>query len=567
MVKQFNNRFGHYTLLLAVGLFMFVGNLGGPQLWDVDEGRNCTCSYEMMKSGNWIIPTFNGELRVHKPALLYWLHVGCFQLFGVNEFAARFPSALAALLTVLLAYELARSMFDSGTGLLSGLIVATCVMQCMAARFANQDALINLFTVLTFFLFWRRFSKDGGYPFFACGLASGLAVMAKGLVGLVLPAAVIFLFLFWSGRWRILLDRKWGLAVLAFSVVALPWYILVCVETKGDYVRGFFLTHHVGRFTGAMEEHGGGPWYYPVILLGGLAPWSMFIGLTLWYGFWSAIGKPWHRFQTSWQSAHDQEGTDNQSDSPENRYRFLWCWIGLYLLFFTLAATKLPNYILPITTPLAILTARLLIRWQRQAIHPPRWVMHIGLVCLSLIGVGASVTFLVLGEVIPSSSPLTVPVLRYWAAIGLVPIIAAGLCWYALFNNRRHQFVAVLSCCALLFLGPILVWSLEIINRKKAPAGLVAQSGADRTDQDMRIVMHKMNDLPSLNFYSKRSTINYPQEARVKEIFQQSVPVYLFVPEPHWKELQPHMPGPYQLVASHPDMFRGWNILVIRNMK
>ena len=112
MIGQLHHRGWHYALLFAIAGVIFFANLGGASLWDVDEGRNITCAYEMMMSGNWIVPTFNGALRVDKPALLYWLQILSFQTFGVNEFAGRFPSALSALFTVLLCYELARSMFS-----------------------------------------------------------------------------------------------------------------------------------------------------------------------------------------------------------------------------------------------------------------------------------------------------------------------------------------------------------------------------------------------------------------------------------------------------------------------
>jgi len=109
----------------------------------------------MLKSGDWIKPTFNAELRDHKPALLYWLQALSYLAFGINEFAARFPSAVAALITVLLSYELARSMFARPPrGLLAGIVVATTPMMCGAGRFANPDALLNCFTVLTLAVFW-----------------------------------------------------------------------------------------------------------------------------------------------------------------------------------------------------------------------------------------------------------------------------------------------------------------------------------------------------------------------------------------------------------------------------
>ena len=113
MFRVCNARLGHYCLLLAVAGATVFPNLGRPSLWDIDEGNNAEAAREMLESGNWVIPTFNFQLRVDKPALLYWLQIGAYRAFGVNEFAARFPSAVAALVTVLLIYELARLMFGA----------------------------------------------------------------------------------------------------------------------------------------------------------------------------------------------------------------------------------------------------------------------------------------------------------------------------------------------------------------------------------------------------------------------------------------------------------------------
>src|SRR5262249_21029848 len=191
----------------------------GPSLGDIDEGNNVEAGREMFVSGNWIVPTFNFQLRVDKPALLYWLQIGAFRLFGVNEFAARSPSALAALAAVVLTYELGRRMFGPTTGLLAGLVLASTGLFCASAHFANPDALLNAFTLLTLLLCWRSLAGSGRVWSIAGGSSAGLAVLAKGPVGLVLPIAVIALFLLWTRRLRLLWDRRLLGAALAFVLV------------------------------------------------------------------------------------------------------------------------------------------------------------------------------------------------------------------------------------------------------------------------------------------------------------------------------------------------------------
>src|SRR4051794_10752642 len=148
MFRYVNHRAGHYVLLLSVAAAVSLPNLGGPSLWDVDEAHNAEATREMIEAETWVVPTFNYQLRVDKPALLYWCQMGTYELFGVNEFAARLPSVLAAALTVLLTYELGRLLFGVAVGLLAGLILASAGMFCAAAHFANPDALLKTFTVL-----------------------------------------------------------------------------------------------------------------------------------------------------------------------------------------------------------------------------------------------------------------------------------------------------------------------------------------------------------------------------------------------------------------------------------
>src|SRR5262249_46290385 len=154
---------------------------------DIDEGNNAEAAREMMEAGNWIVPTFNFELRVDKPALLYWLQICAYQVYGINEFAARLPSALAALATILVLYEFGRLLFGASAGLLAGLVLASAPGFCGSAHFANPDALLNAFTTLSLFFFWRSYTRSDRRWFFLSATCSALAFLAKGPVGLVLP--------------------------------------------------------------------------------------------------------------------------------------------------------------------------------------------------------------------------------------------------------------------------------------------------------------------------------------------------------------------------------------------
>ena len=261
MLHRLDNRFGHYALLGFVWAVLCLPNLGGPSLWDIDEGNNAECAQEMYESGNWIVPTFNYKLRLDKPALLYWLQASAYHVFGTNEFSARLPSALASLLALLIAYELGRCLFNRSAALLAGLVLASSVAFCAAAHFANPDALLNLCTLLTFWCLWNHYTR-GGWWLLGAGAACGLGMLAKGPVALVLPMTTALLFFLRRRELRRLWDPACWERPWCFCLVAAPWYVWVGVETKGEWLAGFFWKHNVERAIGAMENHSGPFFYY-----------------------------------------------------------------------------------------------------------------------------------------------------------------------------------------------------------------------------------------------------------------------------------------------------------------
>ena len=191
MVGLLHTRFVHYLLLLSVVAALTLPGLGAISLWDIDEGLNAEAAREMLESGDWVVPTFNFKPRTSKPALLYWLQALAYQQFGVNEFSARLPSALAAALAVLLTYELGRRMYSPGIGLLAGIIAISTIQVSALAHAATPDALLLAATMLTFWLFWTGAENGGGRWTWTIGFGCGLAVLAKGPVGLVMPVAII----------------------------------------------------------------------------------------------------------------------------------------------------------------------------------------------------------------------------------------------------------------------------------------------------------------------------------------------------------------------------------------
>jgi 4-amino-4-deoxy-L-arabinose transferase-like glycosyltransferase len=562
MLQCFNNRAGHYLVLVTAAAGLFFLNLGGPALWDVDEGRNATAALEMRESRNWTVPTFNGKLRSHKPALLYWLQATAYELWGINEFAARLPSALAAMVTVLVVYELGRRLFDPATGLTGGLVLASSVLFCASAHFANPDALLLTFSTVTLGLNWYGIVHHRNLALVAAGATAGLATLAKGPVGVVLPLAVTWAFLIWSGRWRMLFNRVWCWTSLVFLLVALPWYIQVALETRSEFLQEFLKTHYLERALSPMEDHSGPPWYYLAIIPIGMVPWSAFLGSAVWYSAWSLVRNPRHGMRARW--ARWQDG---QLAEPGDVYQFLACWVGVYLLAFTLAATKLPNYILPTLPPLALVIARFLQRWRQGSLDLPRWLHPVSLAILVTVGTITG------GGLLIASGALDVGLLRgrswpgleAWAPLGAVPIAGSLIAAWCLRRQARMAFVVVISITALGFLVPLAASGPGVLDSFRAPRPLVARAGALRRDLDIRVATYQLEFLPSLNFYVQRNVEHYDDWQKAVDFLKQELPAYLFLPRTDWEKWSTMGLLPYRVIGSHREMYRVGEVVVLTN--
>jgi 4-amino-4-deoxy-L-arabinose transferase-like glycosyltransferase len=547
MFQRFDHRLGHYLLLTAVWAVLCLPNLGGPSLWDVDEGKNSGCSYEMLEANNWVVPTFNYELREDKPPLLYWLQLAGYALFGVGEFAARLPSALAALLTVLALYELGRRTFGTSTALLAGLMLAASVAFCGAAHFANPDALLNALSLLSLLAFWAAYRHDGRSWWIWGALWTALAVLAKGPVGLLLPAAVVVFFLFWQRDLKRLLDRRLLLGTLVFVAVAAPWYVWVGLETHGQWLKGFWTIHNQNRFLSPMESHGGPIIYYLVVLVVGLAPWSIFAGVTI---------------RHCVQTLRDPGSTERAA------VRFLLCWFFVYLTFFSLAGTKLPNYILPLYPAAVLLTARFLDQWRRGLVHPPAWVMTFGLTCLGLMGIGLTVALLIVGGVLPVSFARIrlLPGLASWAWLGILPIAGAVAAWWLGRGEQRSRFVTTLIVYSVAFVGLIAALAGASVEQYKAPRALASALPADQLHREVRIAALQYSQ-PSLVFYCRREVACLSTEQQAIDFLRSPLPAYLVTPIESWDRLRPQTGRSCWVLERRYDLYAGQDVVLISNKK
>lgn len=560
----------HVALLVAITAAVVFPNLGTASLWDDDEGVNAECTREMIEAGTWIIPTFNWDLRTAKPVLLYWLMRGSYAAVGVNELGARLPSAVMMFGVVLLTYDLGRRMFGVATGFLAGVITASTLELVKLAHAATTDSTLICFTVLYFWAFWRGTANGGRGWFVPCGVASGLAMLTKGpAVGLILPAAVVGAYFAWNRELLRLLDRRLAWGVLAWVLVAVPWYVFAATETKGEWPRAFFLRENLGRASEPMENHRGLPVVYEfmaVCLF--FAPWSGFLAATVWTAFKDPSPQPppprGEGEKDRTPPFPPREGGAGGVGRPS---RLLLLWLVVYFVACAAARTKLPHYIAPAYPALAILTARFLVRWMTRDITPPRWGMIAGTWAVAVTGLVIGVGMLVFDGTLVSLPPKVwvFPGLAKWAWIGMIPLAGAGLMHHFRRRDDRPKVIASLAASTVVFVALLAAFPLLVVDQQKAVKVLVAESGARQLDREVRVGSFEYT-IPSLTFYAGRRVERFGDAGAAAEFLAFPIESYLFVPEHAWdKKVKGKVTTPHRVIARRYDFHRHCDVLVVTN--
>ena len=328
----------HFLLLLVIAACMFFVALGRLPLIEPDEGRNAEVAREMLAKGDWITPHFNNFSYLDKPPVFFWAVAASFKVAGLSEASARFPSALAALLTVLLVWFLARRMFGDSTGLYAGIVLATSPLVVVFAREVIFDMTLTLFVTAAMVCYWLREAgseqrKLLDILFFG---ALGLATLTKGPVGFLLPMLSIGAYQALRGKFARLKELNWGLGLLTFLAVTLPWFIPVSMRHP-DFPGYAFWQESLERFATGHSHRAGPLYYYLIIYLAGFLPWSFFL-----------LYAAYHRINRWRELRQDRH-------APA---LFLLSWVGVIFIFFTISESKLPGYFLPAMVPLSILMAK-----------------------------------------------------------------------------------------------------------------------------------------------------------------------------------------------------------------
>jgi 4-amino-4-deoxy-L-arabinose transferase-like glycosyltransferase len=463
-------------LLLGVAASLLLPMLCRQALTDPDESAYVESVREMRESGEWLIPHLYGQPILDKPILIYWTIAASFRLFGENSLGARMPSVLAGVALLFVLWRLGALILGSfRAGLLSALVLASSLEFVLLGRAAVTDMLLTLFCTLGVLLYLERLWAGGSRHLPLAGAAClGLAVLTKGPVGLVVGVLALGACLTGSREWKRLPELRPLASAAVFCAVALPWYVAVAMR-RPDLMKGFVLGGNLGRFMRA-EHRPEPPLYYLVVLVIGFLPWSSFLPGAMSRAF------------AAWRSP----------DAERGRLLAPTLWLLALMAFFTLAASKLPSYILPALPAAAIIAAEPRYAWLEPGQEGRRLRGTGGMLLLIILAGG--MVFFAMGQQTLGSIPASFKQ-------ALLPACFAGLLGSLFVLSSlilRRPLVGLLLLLAGNFalIFSLIVFGFPLLEPWKSSKE-AAYAVRPMLQPDDRILMYRLHH-PSFGYYLHR---------------------------------------------------------------
>lgn len=320
--------------------FLYFWQLGAAGLIDPDEGRYAEIPREMIERGDYVTPRLAGLKYFEKPVLTYWLTAASFHLFGQNEFGARFPAAASALLGIAATWLLAKRRYGRDTADWSAIVLGSSFLYFVIGRIILTDMVLSAFQTIAFAAAGLALTETSSRKlrlsiFFA---AMGLSVLAKGLIGLVLPGGALLLYALLSrnpGAFALFARFLPGYAI--FALVTVPWFWAVASRNQ-DFLSFFFIHEHFLRYVTTIHQRSEPFWFFVPVLIAGFVPWTGFL-------------------PSAFTDAIRAAKTAIRGKNGQSFELFLLCWSFFIFAFFSLSESKLIPYITPALPPVAIMTA------------------------------------------------------------------------------------------------------------------------------------------------------------------------------------------------------------------
>lgn len=464
-------------LLFLLFCIVWCYMLGARTLVPTDEGRYAEMAREMVATGDWITLRLNGIKYFEKPPLQTWMNALTFELFGLGEWQARLWTGLCGLLGVVLVAFTGTRMFSQRIGFYAALVLGSSFLWAGLGHINTLDmGLSGMMTIALCALLLAQRSDISNSEqrnwMLLCWAGMALSVLSKGLIGLLIPGAVLVLYTLFSRDWSIWKRLHLVLGLILFFLITVPWFVLISLKNP-EFPQFFFIHEQFQRFTSKIHNRYGPPYYFVPILILGIVPW---LGVM---------------FQSLWNAARE-----SHTVSGFQPKKMLLIWSIFIFVFFSISDSKLPSYILPIFPALALLIACHLDKASSKAVTASALLLLLP----AVIG-------LALAWKIPSlakdaySLPLMQAHVPWVFAASAVAFIGAAA---ALLLARRQKEWAIVALAAAGFIGgQLLMYGHDPQGRYSAGIDLVPTINAEMTPQTTLYVVDKYEQ--SLPFYLRRT--------------------------------------------------------------
>jgi len=461
-----------YRWLIAVtlaALLLFGYGLGAGSLWDQDEPKYAGVSREILETGDPITLHSNGRPWFVHPPLFFWLQALTGWAFGFTEATVRIWSAISGAGAVAVTFLLARLFYGPATGVLAAAILATTFQFLVQSRLGVFDPTLVLFMVLALYMYLVSYTSGSSRAAVWAWVWAGLATLTKGPIGLLLPAMAVV------GLWFVRRDRSaWRRTPLVgpalFCLIGLSWYLIEALRHGEPFLRSAVGYYLFNRFFGVVENQPGPWWFYVPVLIVGAFPWTAFLPAAVVY--------------------HTRRRRELGS-------QVILLWSGITLLFYSLAGTKLPNYVLPVYPLLAIGIARL---WEES----PTGLMRTatGLLAATAAAFVAAIALHGWTKFPSEMLELRGPLAAAAAVFAAGPLLAAGL----MLIRRRLPALAALLLTPVVAVPVLVHLTLPAMERYR-PLPRIARAITGAAHPSDAVAAVEMNMSASLGFYTGRRIV------------------------------------------------------------
>ncbi len=519
-------------LLLIMFTSPFFMAMSTSSVWDANEAFYVETPREMVESGDWLVPQFNGTPRLNKPPLSYWL-VGIFyNFFGVSLLWERLLMALLAGFSVLATFYIGRCLYNPGIGLLGAGIFATTFRFLIVSRRLLIDSLVLCCVLVGIALFLHWMKSRNNYSCISAAFFFGLAFLAKGPVALF-PFLFLGIYCLLPGNRSCLAKIPWTLSALVFLATSSSWFIALGLFHGWEPVINFLLSENIGRFASESFGPRRGFTYYSGVFLGDFFPWSLpFLGISA-AGLCGII-----------PVLTKMKGKFFRADRIPGSTVFLICWCLTYFVVFSLSFNKQEYYILPMYPAASLLLA--------SAASNKKRIINISFILSGLIVLILPLLIWFMNrELFPEASA------PWWLPAGAALI--AGICLV-----RRQLLLAVLG---MVFFYQTAFFSFSApLETYKPVASMAENIRKNAISPDYELGYYRFT-APSLRFYSDRDIHEIYDLKEAAELLLSSREVYLITDQAGLQELQETTGGRIRVTAEGKKISTRLRTLIARMKK